>query len=88
MKKSTKCTYIEFLERLIYSIDHVDWENHGKVVNMMKLLTSLEKQPTEWPSEVEEYQRQVDEAIDCFEKGRLSDYELMKELTRIKNSLK
>lgn len=86
MKKSVCCTYADFLERLIYSIDHVYWgdERPGK---MTKLLASLDKEYGNWPKEVFKYQKRVDEAINCFERGKICECDLMKRLTEIKKEV-
>ena len=81
------CTYADFLERLIYSIDNVDWGNE-RSEKMTKLLASLDGEYGPWPKEVVEYQKRVDEEISRFERGKICEYDLMERLTEIKKEVK
>lgn len=86
MKKSICCTYADFLERLIYSIDNVDWGNE-RSEKMTKLLESLDKEYGPWTEEVAEYQMRVDAEIGHFEKGEICEYGLVKRLAEIKKTV-
>lgn len=44
---------------------------------MTKLLLSLDNQFPKWTDDVLKYQKQVHEAIELFEIGEISDFELM-----------
>lgn len=88
MKKSVCCMYTEFLERLIYSIDHVYWGNDERSGKMTKLLLSLDEKYGPWPKEVIEYQKRVDAEISRFEEGKICEYDLMERLTEIKEEVK
>lgn len=87
MKKATYDAYDKFLERLIYSIDHVDWKEE-RAAKMTKLLLSLDNQFPKWTDDVLKYQKQVHEAIDLFERGKISDFELMEKIRDIKNKVR
>lgn len=87
MKKATYDVYAKFLERLIYSIDHVDWKEE-RAAKMTKLLLSLDNQFPKWTDDVLKYQKQVHEAIDLFERGEISDFELMEKIRDIKNKVR
>ena len=86
MKKATYDAYAKFLERLIYSIDQVDWKGE-RAAKMTKLLLSLDNQFPKWTDtdDVMKYKKQVHEAIDLFERGEISDFELMEKIRDIKN---
>ena len=45
--------YANFLRRLLYSIDHIDWRVN-RSAQMTKLLCHLEKRHSSWPKDVEE----------------------------------
>lgn len=81
-----KSKYVEFLERLIYSIDHVDWGDE-RIEKMIMLLESLDKEYGPWTEEVAEYQKRVDAEIGHFEKGEICECDLMERLTEIKKEV-
>lgn len=82
-----KSAYSIFLERLIYSIDCVSWEKE-RAVNMTKLLASLDDKFPKWNDEMSKYQKTVEKAIDSFEKGEISDSELITKLAEIKKEIR
>ena len=86
MKKATYDAYAKFLDRLIYSIDQVDWKGE-RAAKMTKHLLSLDNQFPKWTDtdDVMKYQKQVHEAIDLFERGEISDFELMEKIRDINN---
>ena len=78
--------YANFLRRLLYSIDHIDWRVN-RSAQMTKLLCHLEKRHSSWPKDVEEEQKQVELAIDMFEKEEISEMNLEKKIIEIMKSL-
>ena len=64
--------YANFLRKFLYSIDHIDWRVN-RSAQMTKLLCHLEKRHGSWPKDVEEEQKQVELAIDRFEKEEISE---------------
>ena len=80
------CTYADFLECLIYSIDNVDWGNE-RSEKMTKLLASLDGEYGPCPKEVIEYQKRVDAEISRFEEGKICEYDLVDILRNIKKEV-
>ena len=54
---------------------------------MTKLLCYLEKRHGSWPKDVEEEQKQVELAIDRFEKEEISEMDFGRKLVEIMKSL-
>ncbi len=81
-----KQEYANFLRKLIYSIENIDW-NKNRPAQMMKLLCHLEKRYGDWPKDVEEEQKQVELAIDRFEKEEITETDFSKQITMIMKSL-
>ena len=81
-----KQEYANFLRKLIYSIENIDW-NKNRPAQMMKLLCHLEKRYGDWPKDVEEEQKQVELAIDRFEKEEISEMDFGRKLVEIMKSL-
>ena len=81
-----KNEYANFLSKLIYSIENIDW-NKNRPAQMMKLLCHLEKRYGDWPKDVEEEQKQVELAIDRFEKEEITETDFSKQITMIMKSL-
>lgn len=78
--------YANFLRKLLYSIDHIDWRVN-RSAQMTKLLCHLEKRHGSWPKDVDEEQKQVELTIDMFEKGEISETELSNRVAEIMKSL-
>lgn len=78
--------YANFLRKLLYSIDHIDWRVN-RSAQMTKLLCHLEKRHGSWPKDVEEEQKQVEFTIEMFEKGEISETELSNRVAEIMKSL-
>ena len=78
--------YANFLRKLLYSIDHIDWRVN-RSAQMTKLLCHLEKRHSSWPKDVEEKKKQVERAIDMFEKEEISEMDLEKKIIEIMKSL-
>ena len=79
--------YANFLRKLLYSIDHIDWRVN-RSAQMTKLLCHLEKRHGgSWPKDVEEEQKQVELAIDRFEKEEISEMDFVRKLVEIMKSL-
>ena len=70
--------YANFLRRLLYSIDHIDWRVN-RSAQMTKLLCHLEKRHSSWPKDVEEEKKQVELAIDMFEKEQEEKQKILNE---------
>ena len=81
-----KQEYANFLRKLIYSIENIDW-NKNRPAQMMKLLCHLEKRYGDWPEDVKEEQKQVELAIDRFEKEEISEMDFGRKLVEIMKSL-
>ncbi len=81
-----KQEYANFLRKLIYSIENIDW-NKNRPAQMMKLLCHLEKRYGDWPKDVEEKQKQVELAIDRFEKEEITETDFSKQIIMIMKSL-
>ncbi len=78
--------YANFLRKFLYSIDHIDWRVN-RSAQMTKLLCHLEKRYGDWPKDVEEEQKQVELAIDRFEKEEITETDFSKQITMIMKSL-
>lgn len=78
--------YSNFLRKFLYSIDHIDWRVN-RSAQMTKLLCHLEKRHGSWPKDVEEEQKQVELAIDRFEKEEISEMDFGRKLVEIMKSL-
>ena len=78
--------YANFLRKFLYSIDHIDWRVN-RSAQMTKLLCHLEKRHGSWPKDVEEEQKQVELAIDRFEKEEISEMDFGRKLVGIMKSL-
>ena len=78
--------YANFLRKLLYSIDHIDWRVN-RSAQITKLLCHLEKRHGSWPKDVEEEQKQVELAIDRFEKEEITETDFSKQITMIMKSL-
>ena len=85
-RKLVREEYANFLRRLMYSIDHIDWRG-DRTAQMTKLLCHLEKRHGSWPKDVEEEQKQVELAIDRFEKEEISEMDFGRKLVEIMKSL-
>ena len=81
-----KQEYANFLRKLIYSIENIDW-NKNRSAQMMKLLCHLEKRHGDWPEDVKEERKQVEHLIDMFEKEEISETDFSKQITMIMKSL-
>lgn len=79
-----KQEYANFLRKLIYSIENIDW-NKNRPAQMMKLLCHLEK--GSWPEEIKEDQEKAEEVIESFCKGGISEFEFSNLLAELMKSL-
>lgn len=85
-RKLVREEYANFLRRLMYSIDHIDWRG-DRTAQMTKLLCHLEKRHGSWPKDVEKEQKQVEHLIDMFEKEEITETDFSKQITMIMKSL-
>lgn len=85
-RKLVREEYANFLRKLLYSIDHIDWSGN-RPAQMAILLCHLEKRHGSWPKDVEEEQKQVELAIDRFEKEEISEMDFGRKLVEIMKSL-
>ena len=83
--KLVRQEYANFLRRLLYAIDHIDWRVN-RSAQMTKLLCHLEKRHG-WPKDVEKEEKQVELAIDRFEKEEISEMDFVRKLVEIMKSL-
>ena len=81
-----KQEYANFLRKLIYSIENIDW-NKNRPAQMMKLLCHLEKRYGDWPEEIKEYQKNAENSIESFCKGEISEFELSKKIAELMKNL-
>ena len=84
-RKLVRHEYANFLRRLLYAIDHIDWRVN-RSAQMTKLLCHLEKRHG-WPKDVEKEEKQVELAIDRFEKEEISEMDFVRKLVEIMKSL-
>ena len=84
-RKLVRQEYANFLRKLLYSIDHIDWRVN-RSAQMTKLLCHLEKRHGR-PKDVEKEQKQVELAIDRFEKEEISEMDFVRKLVEIMKSL-
>ena len=84
-RKHVRQEYANFLRRLLYAIDHIDWRVN-RSAQMTKLLCHLEKRHG-WPKDVEKEEKQVELAIDRFEKEEISEMDFVRKLVEIMKSL-
>ena len=84
-RKLVRQEYANFLRRLLYAIDHIDWRVN-RSAQMTKLLCHLEKRHG-WPKDVEKEEKQVELAIDRFEKEEISEMDFVRKLVEIMRSL-
>ena len=84
-RKLVRQEYANFLRRLLYAIDHTDWRVN-RSAQMTKLLCHLEKRHG-WPKDVEKEEKQVELAIDRFEKEEISEMDFVRKLVEIMKSL-
>ena len=84
-RKLVRQEYANFLRKLIFSIDHIDWRVN-RSAQMTKLLCHLEKRHG-WPKDVEKEEKQVELAIDRFEKEEISEMDFVRKLVEIMKSL-
>jgi|UniRef100_UPI0037DDE1CC hypothetical protein len=84
-RKLVRQEYANFLRRLLYAIDHIDWRVN-RSAQMTKLLCHLEKRHG-WPKDVEKEEKQVELAIDRFEKEEISEMDFVRKLVEIMKSL-
>ena len=84
-RKLVRQEYANFLRRLLYAIDHIDWRVN-RSAQMTKLLCHLEKRHG-WPKDVEKEEEQVELAIDRFEKEEISEMDFVRKLVEIMKSL-
>ena len=84
-RKLVRQEYANFLRRLLYAIDHIDWRVN-RAAQMTKLLCHLEKRHG-WPKDVEKEEKQVELAIDRFEKEEISEMDFVRKLVEIMKSL-
>lgn len=85
-RKLVRQEYANFLRKLIFSIDHIDWRVN-RSAQMTKLLCHLEKRHGSWPKDVEKEQKQVEHLIDMFEKEEITETDFSKQITMIMKSL-
>ena len=85
-RKLVRQEYANFLRRLLYAIDHIDWRVN-RSAQMTKLLCHLEKRHGSWPKDVEKEQKQVEHLIDMFEKEEITETDFSKQITMIMKSL-
>jgi hypothetical protein len=85
-RKLVREEYANFLRKLMYSIDHIDWRG-DRTAQMTKLLCHLEKRHGSWPKDVEKEQKQVEHLIDMFEKEEITETNFSKQITMIMKSL-
>ncbi len=79
--------YANFLRRLLYAIDHIDWSGN-RPAQMAILLCHLEKRYGSWNKDVEKEQKQVEHLIDMFEKEEITETDFSKQITMIMRSIK
>ena len=84
-RKLVRQEYANFLRRLLYAIDHIDWRVN-RSAQMTKLLCHLEKRHG-WPKDVEKEEKQVELAIDRFENEEISEMDFVRKLVEIMKSL-
>lgn len=84
-RKLVRQEYANFLRRLLYAIDHINWRVN-RSAQMTKLLCHLEKRHG-WPKDVEKEEKQVELAIDRFEKEEISEMDFVRKLVEIMKSL-
>ena len=84
-RKLVRQEYANFLRRLLYAIDHIDWRVN-RSAQMTKLLCHLEKRHG-WPKDVDKEEKQVELAIDRFEKEEISEMDFVRKLVEIMKSL-
>lgn len=84
-RKLVRQEYANFLRRLLYAIDHIDWRVN-RSAQMTKLLCHLEKRHG-WPKDVEKEEKQVEHLIDMFEKEEITETDFSKQITMIMKSL-
>ncbi len=85
-RKLVRQEYANFLRKLLYSIDHIDWRVN-RSAQMTKLLCHLEKRHGSWPKDVEKEQKQVEHLIYMFEKEEITETDFSKQITMIMKSL-
>lgn len=85
-RKLVREEYANFLRKLMYSIDHIDWRG-DRTAQMTKLLCHLEKRHGSWPKDVEKEQKQVEHLIDMFEKEEITETNFSKQITMIMKRL-
>lgn len=73
--------YANFLRRLLYAIDHIDWSGN-RPAQMAILLCHLEKNGS-WPEEIKEDQEKAEKVIESFCKGEISEFELSKKIAEL-----
>lgn len=85
-RKLIREEYANFLRKLLYSIDHIDWKGN-RSAQMTKLLCHLEKRHGSWPEEVKEDQEKVEKVIESFCEGEISEFELSEKIAELMKSL-
>ena len=85
MRSIVKQEYANFLSKLVYSVENIDWRVN-RSAQMTKLLCHLEKRHG-WPKDVEKEEKQVELAIDRFEKEEISEMDFVRKLVEIMKSL-
>lgn len=78
--------YANYLRKLRYSIEKVDW-SESRTAQMMKLLHHLEKRHGNWPEEIKPEQQKTEKLIESFQNGEISDTELSDKLNELIKSL-
>jgi hypothetical protein len=85
-RKLVREEYANFLRKLLYSIDHIDWSGN-RPAQMAILLCHLEKRHGSWPEEIKEDQEKAEEVIESFCKGEISEFELSEKIAELMKSL-
>mgnify|MGYP004697023861 FL=1 len=87
MRSIVKQEYANFLRKLVYSVENIDW-SENRSAQMMKLLHHLEKRYDKWPEEVKTEHQKTEKLIESFQNGEISDTELSDKLIELIKSLK
>ena len=78
--------YANFLRKLLYSIENIDW-SENRSAQMTKLLCYLEKRHIDWPEEIKPEREKAEKAIEEFQEGKISEFDLSRKITEIMKSL-
>lgn len=85
MKEKMCPVFEEYVEKLVYSIDHIDWREE-RSRKLMILMDEIDKEYKVSCFIMSEFKRAVDKELDNFEKGKICEEELIRRLINVKNS--